>query len=311
SWANVIARRAAIAEAVGAALADEPADVVVTQRQSAPAAIAAAGGPSLLLLPNYESLCRYAFDAGSACGATRDCVRCPRARALPDAEATRLRVARTESDRALASATVLLAPSEAVAAAVERWCGRRPDVVPPVSGAPDLAHPPRAGGHVLLAAETWSANEGADLLAPLVAALPDREFVITPLGLDDDARRAVGAAGNVWFLEAPIERVLDGASVCLVPSRWAQPFGRIAFEAQATGVPVLASAVGGLVEVVPEEALLAPEATPKRWAAAVRALEPVDAWRAASYRAHAAAEAMLATRPLERAIGVVEAAAAG
>jgi hypothetical protein len=304
-WADQAARRAALAEA----LASEQADVVVTQGNSAPAAVASVPS-SVLFLPHYEALCRYAFDAGSGCATHRDCVRCPRARALPDAEGAWLRAARTEHDRSLAAASVLVAPSAAVAHAVEGWCGRRPEVVPPVGAASPPARG-RPGGHVLLARAEWSPNRGEGLLGPIAAALSDREVVITPHGLGDEARRAIGASGNVWFMDAPVPRLLEGASVCLVPSLWPEPFGRIAFDAQAAGIPVLASAVGGLVEVVPEGARIAPDAGPEVWAAAVRAWAEPQAWADARREAHFAATAILAGRPLERAVGIVEAAAEG
>ena len=302
-WAHKAARRDAVRDAVAA---EGPFDVLITQLHAAPGAIeAAAGTPSVLLLPSYEALCKYAFDAGSSCAPACDCVRCPRARALPDAEAALLRAGRTAHERSLAEAAALLAPSQAVASAVERWCGRRPQVALPVADAPEAARA-RATGHVLLAAGSWSPNKGRDLLGPLATALGDRELVVTPAGLEDEERRAIGAAGNVWFMDAPIERLLDGAAVCLVPSRWDEPFGRVAFEAQAAGVPVLATAVGGLVETVPEAMLLGAGADAEAWAAAVRALEPPEAWQAAHRAALAASGDVLATRPLERAVKVVE-----
>jgi glycosyltransferase involved in cell wall biosynthesis len=309
-WADKAARRAAVCEAVTAALAAAPADVVITQLHAAPGAVDAAGGtPTVLLLPSYASLCRYAFDAGSTCGPHRDCVRCPRARSLPDAESAHLRAGRSAHERSLAGASALLAPSAAVAEAVERWCGRRPTVVPGAAAEVVVAHAPRPTGHVVLAAGAWSAEKGADLLIPLIAALPEREFLVTPAGLGADEMRAVGATGNVWFLDAPIERILDGAAVCLVPSRRPEPFSRIALEAQSAGVPVLASAVGALPELVPEAALLPAGAGAEEWAVAVRALETPDAWAEAHRRALAAAAAIVATLPLARAAEVVEAVA--
>jgi glycosyltransferase involved in cell wall biosynthesis len=308
-WADKAARRDAVAQAVAEEVAREPPDVVVTQQHAAPGAIAAAGVPPVLLLPGYESLCRYAFEAGSSCDAFRDCVRCPRARALPDAEGARLRAERTAQEQALATATVLLAPSAAAAAACEAWCGRRPEVVPFVAAAPPPARA-RPGGHVLLAAARWSPDKGVDLVAPLAAALADRDLVVTSAGLDAEARHAIGTAGNVWFMDAPMDRLLDGSAVCLVPSRWPEPFGRIAFEAQAAGVPVLASAAGGLVEHVPEPALLPAGAGVEDWASAVRDLEDTEAWRTAHRAALAAAAELLALRPLERAAEAVERASA-
>jgi glycosyltransferase involved in cell wall biosynthesis len=38
-----------------------------------------------------------------------------------------------------------------------------------------------------------------------------------------------------------------------IPSQWPEPFGRVAIEGQAVGLPVLANRIGGLVEAVPKE----------------------------------------------------------
>ena len=45
-------------------------------------------------------------------------------------------------------------------------------------------------------------------------------------------------------------RAYDEADMVLVPSRWEEPFGLVAIEAMARGVPVIASDVGGLRDVI-------------------------------------------------------------
>jgi glycosyltransferase involved in cell wall biosynthesis len=69
--------------------------------------------------------------------------------------------------------------------------------------------------------------------------------------------------------EAAAELVL-GARAVLVPSRWLEPQGRVVLEAYAAGVPVVASRVGGLRELVRENET--------GFTAAAR---DVEAWRAA------------------------------
>jgi glycosyltransferase involved in cell wall biosynthesis len=55
----------------------------------------------------------------------------------------------------------------------------------------------------------------------------------------------------------------------VVPSRWPEPFGAIALEAIAAGCVVVASSIGGLVELVlgGSTGLLAPPGDIDRWAA--------------------------------------------
>jgi glycosyltransferase involved in cell wall biosynthesis len=47
-----------------------------------------------------------------------------------------------------------------------------------------------------------------------------------------------------------IMRCYAAATVCAVPSRWAEPFGLVAVESMAAGTPVVASDIGGLSEVI-------------------------------------------------------------
>ncbi|MDO5502789.1 MAG: glycosyltransferase [Actinomycetia bacterium] len=84
-----------------------------------------------------------------------------------------------------------------------------------------------------------------------------------------------GLADDVEFVgpQAPEELapMLRSASVVLVPSH-SETYGLIALEASASGVPVIASAAGGLTEAVVHgcSGLLIPERDPALWADALR-----------------------------------------
>jgi glycogen(starch) synthase len=66
--------------------------------------------------------------------------------------------------------------------------------------------------------------------------------------------RKLGVAEHVTFLDwVSPDRVLElmnKATLVIVPSRWPEPFGLVALEAAMMGRPVVASAVGGLPEIV-------------------------------------------------------------
>ena len=67
--------------------------------------------------------------------------------------------------------------------------------------------------------------------------------------------------------------------VFVVPSRW-EGFGRVAVEAMLAGVPVIASDVGGLPEVVGDAGILTPVDDPVALAAATERLIESPALRA-------------------------------
>jgi glycosyltransferase involved in cell wall biosynthesis len=104
------------------------------------------------------------------------------------------------------------------------------------------------------------------------AAVP---LVIAGDGPELESLRARSAGGNVRLLgrvdAAQLAELRRGAAIALVPSRSAETFGMAAAEAMAYGLPVAASAIGALPELLGPEALVAP-GDPEALAAAIRRL---------------------------------------
>jgi glycosyltransferase involved in cell wall biosynthesis len=96
---------------------------------------------------------------------------------------------------------------------------------------------PHKGLDVLL--EAWA---GLDAAIPLVLVGIRRED--TPPHFPD----GVTVVENVPNTE--VIRAWANCTVAVVPSRWPEPFGRVALEAMGAGCPVVASAVGGLADLV-------------------------------------------------------------
>src|SRR5690606_22996942 len=92
-----------------------------------------------------------------------------------------------------------------------------------------------------------------------------------------DIARAIGVEGRVRHigsLERPaLARLLDAAEVVVVPSR-SESFGLVPLEAAASGTPVVASRVGGLMESVVdgESGVLVDGRDPAEWAQVVGAI---------------------------------------
>jgi hypothetical protein len=303
-WVSIHARCELLAAAAREAA---PADVVVTQLHGTPAGVGT-GVPAVVLLPSYESLCKVAHGPGATvlaehvelvCPPPRDCAACPLAE--PGA-----RAGRRAQDAALRRAAALVACSDAVAAAARVWSGRSAEVAAPAPPVPRAQG--RHDGHVLLAAGAWASHKGGALIEPIARELSGRPVVVTAAGLEREAAARLRDFG-AELRDAPIAAVLDGASACIVPSQWPEPFGRIAFEAQACGIPVVAPRNGGLAEHVDPAGLLAPDAPAEAYAAAALALRDARTWAARSRAARGHAAVVIARRPLERAVGVVEAAA--
>ena len=133
--------------------------------------------------------------------------------------------------------------------------------------------------------------KGQDLAVRMLQHLPDTVLVIVGDAVPGDERyleslhdiaRELGVEGRVRHigsLERPaLAGLLDAADVVVVPSR-SESFGLVPMEAAASGTPVVASRVGGLVESVAdgETGVLVDGRDPAEWADAVRMiLDDVD-----------------------------------
>jgi UDP-glucose:tetrahydrobiopterin glucosyltransferase len=159
----------------------------------------------------------------------------------------------------------------------------------PVDRVPFVAE----AGTVALVAARFSAEKG---VAEGIAAGRQAGWPVVVYGTPYDsayerAVRSRWAGDTAVTFKAPVERTelwraLGSAGVVLCLSRWDEPFGMVAAEAQAAGTPVIASHAGGLAEVVEDgvTGYLVPRADV---AAAVAALARVDGVSREACRRHA------------------------
>ncbi len=119
-------------------------------------------------------------------------------------------------------------------------------------------------------------HKGVDVLLEAVADDDRMDLDVFGAGPELDRLRAdatrLGIADRVSFHghvdEGSIPAIYPAIDVLAVPSvpmpGWLEQFGRVVVEAQASGVPVVASASGALPEVVGDEGLLVPPRDPDR-----------------------------------------------
>lgn len=141
-------------------------------------------------------------------------------------------------------------------------------------------------------------RKGVGNVIAALADLPRTELVVVGgppaahLEADPQARRLRAlavehAVGDRVFLRGEIARddlpALLRSADAVVCAPWYEPFGIVPLEAMACGVPVVATAVGGLVDTVVDGLTGAhvPPRDPERLAAALRALldDPARRWR--------------------------------
>lgn len=155
----------------------------------------------------------------------------------------------------------------------------------PEPPAPSAAVPPLPPRYLLYAGRV-AQNKGLPLLLDAVARIPESERIpLVIMGRDWGMRpqlevqaRRLGIEDRIQWLghvEDPSDyrAVFRRATVFTFPSEW-EAFGLVLLEAMAAGVPIVATAVGGVPEVLDEGRTghLVPYGDPDALAAAVREL---------------------------------------
>lgn len=127
-------------------------------------------------------------------------------------------------------------------------------VIPNTVRMPETAADPAAGRYVAFAGRL-SEEKGADTVIEAARLLPRVSFRLAGEGHLLGALRSAAPA-NVEFVgqldRRNLSRFYEGARMAVVPSVWHEAFGLVAAEAMAHGLPVIASRMGALPEIVAE-----------------------------------------------------------
>jgi glycosyltransferase involved in cell wall biosynthesis len=264
------------------------------------AAARAAGARIVLHLHQYRLVCAI----GVCYTRGHDCTRCRGRRTLPGVllncrgslgEAAAYGASLAMWQRRLAAqADAVIVPSRFALTRLQElraplaW-ERVHVLAPPLRALEQPPRPARAGGYALVVSRL-SQEKGVDVAieACARARIP---LVIAGDGPERERLAAGAHGGDVRMLgrvdDGELGRLRAGAAIAVVPSRSGETFGLAAAEAMALGVPVAASNVGALPELVPEDAL-APAGDARLLARTIeRQLADVEAPQRA--RAHAAA----------------------
>ena len=177
-----------------------------------------------------------------------------------------------------------LALSRFVADAVRPFTRSRPIEVMPTFMEDRLFETPRAqapppfapGDEFVMFVGALGPHKGVDVLLEAHRRL-DRPMPLLLVGTRarDVPQRLPDRVTAVAEVAAPeVMAAWRSCTVAVVPSRWPEPLGQVALEAMASGRAVVASAVGGLVDVIThgETGLLVAPGDPAALAAAVSLL---------------------------------------
>lgn len=123
-------------------------------------------------------------------------------------------------------------------------------------------------------------HKGLSVALEMARLCPDIPFLfVQTWDLPPEARaeldRQLATLKNVTLHPAveDMRQIYRRTRILLAPSQWQEGYGRVATEAQFSGIPVIASTRGGLPEAVGPGGLLLDAAAPaEEWAGALRRL---------------------------------------
>ena len=234
--------------------------------------------------PTYERAIRYELTADDLEGFQRG-------------RGVRLRVLRLARDLALRRAARIVVPSESLRGLAVSWRGvRRIEVLPnaidpePSAGDRDeLRRRHGIDGPTLVFAGRLSVQKSVDVALRALTQLDDLSLVLAGDGPDADKLHRLadelGLDGRARFLgpqpREVVFELLRAADAVVLSSSW-ENFPHVLVEALAVGTPVIATATGGVTEIVRdgENGLLVPPGDPDALAGSIRRLFDEDGLRA-------------------------------
>lgn len=164
---------------------------------------------------------------------------------------------------------LVIANSDFVARQLKKH-GIDAEVVFPFIDISEFVAEKRQSKYIAYISGSFVPHKGFTLFLDIARLMPDYPFLA--VGRDPDGLLKEAPA-NVKHIDwtNDMRNIYSMTKLLLVPSLWEEPFCRMSIEAQANGIPVIASATGGLPESVGDAGILIDDfANPHDWVQSIK-----------------------------------------
>lgn len=168
---------------------------------------------------------------------------------------------------------LFVANSEYTAALYQQEWDLRPAVVYPFIDVEQYRT--EANEHDAILHVNPSKYKGIDVTIEVAQMMPDREFIVAGEVNDATFEEAIESTPNIQplgYLD-DMREAYRQARIGLLPSDWAEPYGRIPIEAGINGIPVLGSGKGGSKEAIGSQRLIVKSNRPEDYVQRIREVE--------------------------------------
>lgn len=246
-WFNQIAVRHQWRQHLDEALADH--DVLITQGKPGPAAVAvasASGIPTIFFVRSIQATGVEKYD--------------PNTGAISNFRQTDfggkvqfplLRKNVSDYRRAMETADVVVANSEYTSEQLQNLFNVDSEVIYPPIKLSDYRTTPDRDGYITMI-NPRSVDKGVDIFFDIAIERPEDDFLLVGEVAPKEQRNRAKQLDNVFLAgwKSDVREAYKTSKLVVVPSRYSEPFGRVAAEAMVSGIPCVVSDRGGLPEVV-------------------------------------------------------------
>lgn len=149
-----------------------------------------------------------------------------------------------------------------------------------------IVHPPVSADRVktkrgdkITLINCW-ADKGGLVMQEIARLMPDHNFIGVKGGYGE---QEIGKLKNIKYLEntPDIRKVYAQSRIVLMPSKY-ESYGRVAVEAMASGIPVIAEPTPGLKESLGEAGIFCDRNKPEEWVEIIKKLDDEKLYKAVS-----------------------------